>query len=197
MHTLRPALPVGAFSYSEGLEALVQGGRLDGVASVERWLLAELEGQPGERSVPAPRQRQGSLRQRGAKVLMYHGVSDAIFSASDTEAFMQRLEKSAGGRAAVADFARYFPVPGMAHCSAGPATDQFDALTPLVRWVEQGQAPDGLLARARGPGNAGGANPEVPAAWGIGRSRVLCPWPTVSRYNGTGSLDDAANFSCR
>lgn len=137
------------------------------------------------------------LRQRGAKVLMYHGVSDAIFSASDTEAFMQRLEKAAGGRAAVADFARYFPVPGMAHCSAGPATDQFDALTPLVRWVEQGQAPEGLLARARGPGNAGGANPEVPAAWGIGRSRVLCPWPTVSRYNGTGSLDEAANFSCR
>jgi urease accessory protein len=39
-----PALPVGAFSYSEGLEALVQGGRLDGVAAVERWLLAELEG---------------------------------------------------------------------------------------------------------------------------------------------------------
>jgi urease accessory protein len=38
-----PALPVGAFSYSEGLEALVQGGRLDSVAAVERWLGAELE----------------------------------------------------------------------------------------------------------------------------------------------------------
>ena len=142
-----------------------------------------------------------ALRQRGAKVLMYHGVSDAIFSAADTEAFLQRLDKAVGGAGGAAgrasDFARYFPVPGMAHCSAGPSTDQFDALGPLVRWVEQGQAPDMLLARARGAGSPGGANAEVPASWGAGRTRPLCPWPLVARYNGSGSLDDAASFSCR
>ena len=38
-----PALPVGAFSYSEGLEVLVQGGRLDGVEALESWLQAELQ----------------------------------------------------------------------------------------------------------------------------------------------------------
>ena len=37
-----PALPVGAFSYSEGLEVLVQRGRLSGPAAVEAWLEAEL-----------------------------------------------------------------------------------------------------------------------------------------------------------
>ncbi|MFN9630426.1 MAG: urease accessory protein UreF [Cyanobacteriota bacterium] len=37
-----PALPVGAFSYSEGLESLVQRGQLPTGAAVERWLRAEL-----------------------------------------------------------------------------------------------------------------------------------------------------------
>jgi feruloyl esterase len=135
------------------------------------------------------------LRDRGAKVVLYHGVSDAIFSAVDTEAFMRRLDRAVGGSAG--DFARYFPVPGMAHCSAGPATDQFDMLGPLVRWVEQGQAPAAIPAKARGAGAAGGANADVPADWAPGRTRTLCPWPQVLRYNGSGSLDDAANFSCR
>jgi hypothetical protein len=134
------------------------------------------------------------LRAKGAKMIVYHGVGDAIFSADDTIAFMQRLDRAQGGRAA--DFARYFPVPGMAHCSGGPSTDQFDALTPLVRWVEQGVAPEGIAAQARGAGNAGGVNPEVPAGWAPNRTRTLCAWPAVSRYKGSGSLDDAANFTC-
>lgn len=37
-----PALPVGAFSYGEGLEVLVQGGRLADAAAVRAWLEAEL-----------------------------------------------------------------------------------------------------------------------------------------------------------
>jgi Tannase and feruloyl esterase len=135
-----------------------------------------------------------ALRGRGAKMLMFHGVSDAVFSADDTVALMQRIDRVAQGRAG--DFVRYFPVPGMAHCSGGPATDQFDALSPLVRWVEQGEAPAGLPASARGAGNAGGVNAEVPADWAAARSRTLCPWPSVSRYKGSGSLDAADSFSC-
>jgi feruloyl esterase len=135
------------------------------------------------------------LRARGAKMLLYHGVSDAIFSADDTVAFMQRLDRAQSGRSD--DFARYFPVPGMAHCSGGAATDQFDALTPLVRWVEEGVAPAAITARARGAGNGGGVNAELPSGWGTDRSRPLCPWPSVARYNGSGSLDDAGSFSCR
>ena len=38
-----PALPVGAFSYSEGLEVLVQAGRLGSVEALEAWLQAELQ----------------------------------------------------------------------------------------------------------------------------------------------------------
>jgi feruloyl esterase len=36
----------------------------------------------------------------------------------------------------------------MGHCSGGPATDQADFITPLVAWVEQGQAPGAIVAQA-------------------------------------------------
>jgi hypothetical protein len=29
------------------------------------------------------------------------------------------------------------------------------------------------------------------------RQRPLCPYPAQARYNGSGSFDDAANFSCK
>jgi hypothetical protein len=136
-----------------------------------------------------------ALKSRGAKIVLYHGVSDAIFSHDDTVAWWNRVNESQGGKAA--DFARYFPVPGMAHCSAGPAADQFDALTPLVNWVEDGQAPARITATARGAGNAGGANAELPKDWSAARTRPLCPYPQVATYSGQGSLEDANTFVCR
>ena len=135
------------------------------------------------------------LKDRGAKMVVYHGVADAIFSAEDTRQWMQRLDQAMGGKAD--SFARFFPVPGMAHCSGGLSTDQFDLLSPLVKWVEQGQAPQAVVATARGAGNAGGVNAELPADWSASRSRPLCAWPTVATYKGSGSLEDAANFSCK
>lgn len=135
------------------------------------------------------------LRARGAKMLLYHGVSDAVFSAEDTRRWIETLGKALGGPAD--DFARYFPVPGMNHCSGGPAADQFDLLGPLVQWVEQGVAPQAVPATARGAGNAGGVNAELPADWSATRRRPLCAYPAVARYQGRGSLEDAGSFSCQ
>jgi feruloyl esterase len=136
-----------------------------------------------------------TLRNRGGKVLVYHGVSDAIFSVNDTEAWYQGIQANHGELAG--QFARFFKVPGMGHCSGGPATDQFDLLTPLVNWVEKGQAPDTVQASARGAGNAGGTNTDVPATWAVDRTRPLCAYPKVARYSGSGSLEAAASFSCQ
>ncbi|WP_046238689.1 tannase/feruloyl esterase family alpha/beta hydrolase, partial [Delftia tsuruhatensis] len=66
---------------------------------------------------------------------------------------------------------RLYLVPGMNHCSGGPATDQFDMLSSLVAWVEKGQAPDRVIASARGAGNAGGTNADLPANWSPTRTR--------------------------
>lgn len=135
-----------------------------------------------------------AVRDRGGKILIYHGVSDPIFSVSDSEAFVKGVNRNSRGRAA--DFLRLFRVPGMGHCSGGPATDQADYLGPLVAWVEQGVAPDRIVATARGAGNAGGVNGEVPASWAPDRTRPLCPFPAVARYDGTGDVERAESWQC-
>lgn len=135
----------------------------------------------------------GVMQGRGARMLVYHGTADPIFSSDDTLAWYKSV--LARNRNA-ANFTRYYPVPGMNHCGGGPATDQFDMLTPLVRWVEHGVAPEAIVASARGAGNAGGVNADVPAGWAADRSRPLCPWPQVARYKG-GSVESAGSFSCQ
>jgi feruloyl esterase len=135
------------------------------------------------------------LKNRGAKLMVYHGTADPIFSSDDTTAFYEGLRAANNGDAS--NFARFYRIPGQSHCGDGPSTDQFDMLTPLVAWVEQGQAPDSVIASVRGPGNPAGANADVPASWSATRTRPLCAYPKVARYNGTGSIETAASFSCR
>lgn len=140
---------------------------------------------------PNPTRMQG-LRERGGKIMVYHGVSDSIFSVNDTEKWFKGVQTDTG-----TDFARFYRVPGMGHCSGGPATDQFDMLTQLVAWVEQGQEPGDIVASARGTGNAGGVNTDLPAGWAADRTRPLCAYPKVARYKGSGSLEVASSFTCQ
>lgn len=137
------------------------------------------------------------LKNRGAKVMVYHGVSDAIFSVNDTATWYDGLRAANDGDAS--DFAKFYRVPGMGHCGmGGPATDQFDMLTSLVNWVEKGQEPASVVATARGVGNAIGANPDVPASWSQSRTRPLCPYPQVARLkSGATNLEAADSFICQ
>ncbi len=135
------------------------------------------------------------VKNRGGKIMVYHGVSDAIFSIDDTTVWYEGVARNNGGNAA--NFARFFRVPGMGHCSGGPAADQFDMLSQLVAWVEQGQAPETVLATARGAGNAGGVNGDLPAGWSATRTRPLCPYPKVARYKGSGDVESADSFVCQ
>ena len=136
-----------------------------------------------------------TLKGRGAKMMVFHGTADPIFSSDDTANWYEGLRQANGGDAA--NFARYYPVPGMNHCSGGPATDQFDMLSPLVEWVEKGQRPGAVGASVRGAGNVAGVNTDVPASWAVNRSRPLCAYPQVATYRGSGSMEDAASFSCQ
>ena len=92
---------------------------------------------------------------------------------------------------------RLFHVPGMNHCSGGPSTDQFDLLSALVEWVEEGARAASAWSQARaGPGNAGGVNPDVPAGWAADRTRPLCAYPRTARYHG-GDAERAESFVCK
>jgi hypothetical protein len=131
-----------------------------------------------------------TLRNRGAKIVVVHGVSDAVFSYNDTRAWYDGLNARHSGKAS--EFAQLYPVPGMGHCGGGPATDKFDFVTPLVNWVEKGQAPESVLAVTRPVSQNNDLN-GIPA----GRTRPLCAYPKVARYNGAGAIDDARSFRCR
>lgn len=123
-----------------------------------------------------------AFRQRGGKLLFFHGMADPIFSALEMADYQQRLINTHGAPAA-ANFARTFLIPGMTHCAGGPATDVFDGLNAVVQWVEQGQAPERVLARgSQGPMAA--------------LSRPLCAYPKQARYRG-GDVASAQSFECR
>jgi feruloyl esterase len=130
---------------------------------------------------------------KGGKLIVVHGAADPVFSVADTvnwyEALSDRYKKR------TSDFARLFIVPGMSHSSGGPACDQFDLVDALVNWAEEGIEPDAITAKARGTG-ANVVNNEVPSTWASNRTRPLCAYPSVPKYNGTGSIEDAANYSC-
>jgi feruloyl esterase len=143
---------------------------------------------------PPQATRMDGLPAGGGKLLVYHGAADPVFSLNDTAAWYDALGAAHNGQHS--SFARLFPVPGMNHCSGGPAADQFDALEHLVTWVEKGVAPERIVASVRGAG-ANSENKELPAGWSATRSRPLCPYPAVARYDGKGDKELAESFVCR
>ncbi len=122
------------------------------------------------------------FRARGGKLMFFHGTADPIFSANEVVDYQKRLNDSLGV-ARAAEFTRTYLVPGMNHCAGGPATDSFDGLSALVAWVEEGRAPHRVPARG---------TQMLP-----GVSRPLCPWPSVTRYKGSGDVNSEASFECR
>ena len=95
-----------------------------------------------------------TVRRRGAEIIAYHGVSDAIFSVADTEAWYRGVDQKSGGRAD--SFVRLYPMPGMGHCSGGPSTDQADYLSTLVAGSN--------AAWRQGPSWSARAAPATPVA---------------------------------
>ena len=89
-----------------------------------------------------------------------------------------RQEKTAAGKS----IALYL-VPGMGHCQGGAGTDAFDKVAALEEWIRTGQAPTRIVAAHRVAGS-------------VDRTRPLCQYPQVAKYTGSGSTDDASNFSC-
>lgn len=127
-----------------------------------------------------------AFKSRGGKAIYFHGVSDPIFSANDTIDYYRKLLAAYGD--ATIDFARLFLVPGMNHCAGGDyATDSFDSLDAIVNWVENGTAPDAMLAK---PLDA--ASTKLAG----GTTRPLCAYPKYAKYSGSGDVADAANFNC-
>lgn len=144
---------------------------------------------------PLDENRMAGLKESGGKMMVIMGTADPVYSTVDTENWYNNLNRNHRGCAK--RFVRYFRVPGMNHSRNGVTTDQYDAIEALVRWVEYRRAPRYLVAKARGAGNPGGVNTELPADWSADRSRLLCSYPKIAVYKGKGDPEAASSFRCR
>jgi feruloyl esterase len=163
---------------------------------------------------------------RGGKIVHYHGWNDSVVPPDGSiaylhaltqfeklqhlprHAFDQQVEKlspqvvaataQAFGKR-VQDYHRLFLLPAVSHCGGGtgpnaigggapePTANLRDAdhhtVSAVIKWVEQGVAPEKIIASRIVSG-------------AVVRSRPVCPYPAQAAYNGSGNIDDAANFSC-
>lgn len=124
-----------------------------------------------------------AFMRRGGKLILWHGWTDGVVPARATVKYFEAVSNSVGTDAAYENM-RLFMVPGVDHCGGGEGTFAFDAVMTLEQWVEQGTAPERIIA-------------SRPLEGGRVRTRPLCPHPKVATYKGQGDTDDAVNFECR
>ncbi len=137
-----------------------------------------------------------AFRDRGGKIIVYNGWLDPSIIAQQSINYYNQVVARQGSEARTEGFMRLFMIPGMLHCGGGAGTDQFgvngpaptqdpdhDALLAIIRWVEEGKAPDKLIGSRVENGK-------------VVRTRPICVYPRVARYSGKGDINEAANFSC-
>jgi feruloyl esterase len=125
-----------------------------------------------------------AFKKRGGKLIAYHGWLDPNIAPRNSIDYYEAVQEAMGGEREASSFYRLFMVPGMGHCGGGPGPSAFDALDALESWVENGKPPDRIPASHVSDGK-------------VDRTRPLCPYPLVARYQGAGSTDEAASFECR
>lgn len=142
------------------------------------------------------------FRDHGSKLILYQGWGDDTVSPLNTINYYKSVVTKLTGAGKGTDaytpenaeftkaaeqtggFLRMFMVPGMNHCGGGPGPNVFDGFSSLVKWVENKQAPDAIIATHM--------TNNMPD-----RTRPLCPFPQTAQYSGQGSMDEAANFVCK
>jgi feruloyl esterase len=120
---------------------------------------------------------------RGGRLLTYQGWSDQDISPMASVNFYNGVTKALGDEKTTSSM-RLFMIPGMGHCGGGEGPNTFDMMPALEQWVEQQQPPSRVVASHSTEGR-------------VDRTRPLCAYPQVARYNGNGSIDQAENFTCR
>ena len=136
----------------------------------------------------------GAFIGRGGKIIFYHGLSDSGPPWPYTQKYFHDVVTQNGGMAGASKFMKLYLVPNMGHCSGNMATDQFDMLTPMVNWIENGVAPEEIVATGTHFSAAGTAYTGL---GNVTRSRPLCPYPKTLRYSGSGDITQASSYACQ
>ncbi|KAF3931254.1 Tannase [Dactylella cylindrospora] len=139
----------------------------------------------------------------GGKLLVYHGLSDGLITAENSYRYYESVGRNMSLPSGQLDsFYRFFPISGMDHCYGGsgawyvggplqiafPGATQIPAdggvLMGMVRWVEEGVAPETVTGFKFG-------------TTGIVGVREHCKWPKQAKYKGTGDPDAKENWECK
>lgn len=141
------------------------------------------------------------VRDRGAKVLHYHGLQDPVITSDNSARYYDHVSRGMGLRSDELDeFYRYFRISGMGHCSGGSGAynignrqssfagdePEGNVLAAMVRWVEEGIAPEYVLGTAYVD-----AGKTV-----VAFKRKHCKYPLRNKYKSTGDADDAESWEC-
>ena len=142
------------------------------------------------------------FKDRGGKLILYHGWNDPAISALNTIDYYDSVV-GAMGASDVGSFVRLYMAPGIQHCAGGPGTGSFgqgpgresdprhNVQLAVEQWVETGIAPSVIVASRYGEA------PTADAAAPVKMTRPFCPYPQVAVYKGAGDTNDAASFDCR
>jgi feruloyl esterase len=130
------------------------------------------------------------FKDAGGKIIMLSSWNSLALPPGQYVKYYEAVEKTMGGPEQTQDFARMFTAPGSGGCPAFSDPEGFKLFDALVDWVEKGKAPDKIIyPHTKGQGMTGGGGEAY-------RTRPLCVYPKQARYNGSGDINDAANFSC-
>ncbi|KAI9742102.1 MAG: hypothetical protein M1834_000492 [Cirrosporium novae-zelandiae] len=157
-----------------------------------------------------------AFKANGGKLLHYHGYSDgSIPTGSSIYYYNQVFRELVPQGIDLDSFYRFFLVSGMEHCTSTPSNmaapwyfaggnqasaistsvygvpgyrdSKHDALLALMAWVENGTAPDEIIATKW--------YNDTPAN-GVYRQRPLCVFPKQAKYKGSGDTNAAENWEC-
>jgi feruloyl esterase len=174
----------------------------------------------------APSPDLTAFRNRGGKLIQFHGWNDSVVTPEGSIAYFHALtefeklrslpktsfdqqieqltpqdvvETATAFGDAVRQFHRLFMLPSVYHCGGGTGPNAIGGGMPeppaslrdpahhvvsaVMRWVEEGVAPDTIIASRVENGT-------------VTRQRALCPWPAEPVYNGSGDVNAASSFSC-
>ena len=130
-----------------------------------------------------------AFKETGGKIIIVHGWADGAISAQMTISWFEKVQAFMGGRAATGEFAQLYVVPGIKHGSGGTAPYEYDAIGPLMKWVEEGIAPSQLMMVDDMYVREG-----TPEWVTVQRTRPAFPWPARYQWDGKGDPNVASSF---
>ena len=143
-----------------------------------------------------------AVRDRGAKILHYHGLADGIISSENSPRYYEHVAKTMGlGPQELDEFYRFFRISGTGHCSGGlgasvigQGINSVQSLEPkrnvlmaVVEWVEKGKAPETVIGTRWVNGTKEG---------GVEYERAHCKYPKRNVYKGKGDPKEIASWEC-